>query len=1027
MKNKSLLKNFNDLSIIKKLYWIVGIMLAIIIIELGVFLFSMDTLSQIRIFTSADARWARAEKDAIYDLRKYAHTGNKQSYWDYRNHLKMPIASLKARFEFDKPKPDMDTIRAALIESGIHHNDIKLLITFFFRQNHVYSFDKAANFWKEKTNHITSLSNIGEQLHKEINSASPSEKRIQEIINQTDIVEDQLAKNADLLSDSLEEDARNTSDLIKKIIFGITLTVGFTGLLFLISLNRRIIKGLKELDKVVESVTQGNYNTLAKVFSQDEIGIIAIGINRMTEQLEKQISQIKQSEEAARQSEKQFRNLFENTSELIHSTLISDRKFLYVNPAWRKTLEYTEEETKNLYLKNVIDPEFMTNYPQFFEKISRGENIEHLEPVFISKSGKKIYMEGSIVCYVKNGVPISTLGIFRNITDKIKAEERQAILTAIIDYSSDAIISTTLNGTVTSWNKGAEHLFGYTNAEISGRSVFVISPPHRIDEDPPLLEKIKHGNLIEHYETERMKRDGSIIPVSISLSPINDASGKVIGISKIIHDITDRKIAQERVRQIVEFSPNAIALVNKEGKMILVNPKMEKMFGYSQNELLEQKVEMLLPEKFRQKHQELLKEYFDNPKVRMIGEAKEIYGLAKNGNEIPLEIGLNPISTPQGIQALATIVDITERKRSTEELKQTNDFLNAILENIPSVIFVKDAKDLKFIRVNEEVEKLFGYSKDEIIGKNDYELFPKHEADLFVANDKKLLETGKILKIEEEPAHTKFKGIRILETKIVLLNDTNGKPLYLLGISNDITDRKRISEELKLKSEELTRSNTELEQFAYVASHDLQEPLRMITSYLQLLENRYKDKLDKDANEFIAFAVDGSARMKILILSLLEYSRVNRVKPFEEIDVNLLLKDVLANLSNSIKESNAVIKIDDLPKIKGDHLLIGQLFQNLIENGIKFRKDKNPEIIISGKKENNEYLFSVKDNGIGIQKEYMNKIFVIFQRLNSKEKYPGTGIGLAICKKIVEKHGGKIWVESEMEKGSTFYFTIKQN
>ncbi len=244
-------------------------------------------------------------------------------------------------------------------------------------------------------------------------------------------------------------------------------------------------------------------------------------------------------------------------------------------------------------------------------------------------------------------------------------------------------------------------------------------------------------------------------------------------------------------------------------------------------------------------------------------------------------------------------------------------------------------------------------------------------------------------------------------------------------LQNGLNQKSKAEDELKQKSIELVRSNSELEQFAYIASHDLQEPLRMVTSYVQLLESRYKDKLDKDAKEFIAFAVEGTERMRNLIHSLLEYSRVNNVKPFERIHLNLLLGNVLKDLSSQIKENNAVFKIDILPDIDGDPVLIAQLFQNLISNAVKFRNTKSPEIEISGKKENNEYLFSVKDNGIGIPKEYTEKIFLIFNRLHSKDKYPGVGMGLAICKKIVELHGGKIWVESEVDKGSAFYFTIK--
>ncbi|MFL5753865.1 MAG: sensor histidine kinase, partial [Bacteroidia bacterium] len=211
----------------------------------------------------------------------------------------------------------------------------------------------------------------------------------------------------------------------------------------------------------------------------------------------------------------------------------------------------------------------------------------------------------------------------------------------------------------------------------------------------------------------------------------------------------------------------------------------------------------------------------------------------------------------------------------------------------------------------------------------------------------------------------------------------------------------------------------------YVASHDLQEPLRMINSYVQLLATRYKDKLDQDANDFINFAVDGSNRMRNLINSLLEYSRVNREKPFEWLETDVILDGVLNDLSSQVKETGAIIIRSKLPKIFGDKVLIGLLFQNLIANALKFRSEQKPEIIIKGEQKGEDYEFSVKDNGIGIPKEYAEKIFIIFQRLHSKEKYPGTGIGLAICKKIVERHGGHIRMESAPGEGTTFYFTIR--
>jgi signal transduction histidine kinase len=256
------------------------------------------------------------------------------------------------------------------------------------------------------------------------------------------------------------------------------------------------------------------------------------------------------------------------------------------------------------------------------------------------------------------------------------------------------------------------------------------------------------------------------------------------------------------------------------------------------------------------------------------------------------------------------------------------------------------------------------------------------------------------------------------------------------SLEQRIAERERAQAELKALNEalehrvadrtaELKRSNEDLEQFAYVASHDLQEPLRMVASFTQLLARRYEDKLDKDAKEFIHFAVDGATRMQTLINDLLAYSRVGtRGKPFEPIDLNHLLSRVLVNLKVAIDESHAVVTHDPLPIVTGDATQLTQLLQNLIGNAIKFRADKSPQIHFGVSRRGGDWHFSIRDNGIGIEQKYFDRIFVIFQRLHSRQDYPGTGIGLALCKKIVERHGGRIWVESTEGKGTTFYFQL---
>jgi signal transduction histidine kinase len=244
-------------------------------------------------------------------------------------------------------------------------------------------------------------------------------------------------------------------------------------------------------------------------------------------------------------------------------------------------------------------------------------------------------------------------------------------------------------------------------------------------------------------------------------------------------------------------------------------------------------------------------------------------------------------------------------------------------------------------------------------------------------------------------------------------------------LQQEIAVRRQTEEVLAQRTDELSRSNAELEQLAYVASHDLQEPLRMITSYLQLLEQRYKNKIDPDANEFIEFAVDGAKRMQRLIDDLLTYSRLgSRAKPFHSVNSAQVVKDAMRSVQMAIEESGAVIECGTLPVIVGDGAQLAQLFQNLIANAIKFRRGQPPHIRIDAQADGKAWRFSVQDNGIGIAPEYFDRIFVMFQRLHTRGAYPGTGIGLALCKRIVEHHGGRIWVESEPGKGSTFKFTL---
>jgi light-regulated signal transduction histidine kinase (bacteriophytochrome) len=255
---------------------------------------------------------------------------------------------------------------------------------------------------------------------------------------------------------------------------------------------------------------------------------------------------------------------------------------------------------------------------------------------------------------------------------------------------------------------------------------------------------------------------------------------------------------------------------------------------------------------------------------------------------------------------------------------------------------------------------------------------------------------------------------------------TSATEELVISTIRDVTDRKQAEEQLKAAADDLARSNSELEQFAYVASHDLQEPLRMVASYTQLLSRRYKGKLDQDADEFISFAVDGARRMQELINDLLAYSRVGtRALQPERVDAKHVVDEVVRDLAPAIADNGARVSRDELPSLQADPTQLRQLFQNLIANGIKFRRPTEPpRVHVSAKRDGRSWVFGVRDNGIGIEPQYVERIFVLFQRLHTRDEYPGTGIGLAICKKIVERHGGEMWVESEPGHGTTFWFSL---
>jgi len=416
------------------------------------------------------------------------------------------------------------------------------------------------------------------------------------------------------------------------------------------------------------------------------------------------------------------------------------------------------------------------------------------------------------------------------------------------------------------------------------------------------------------------------------------------------------------------------------------------------------------------------------------------YTSVTSGKIVPIRVIWKPLRLENSdiSGGVAIVEDIAERKLAEEEIKNKHQKLMNIIEFLPDATFVIDEEG-KIVAWNRAIEDMTGLSKKGVIGKDSYFYsMPFYGrpvlalVELIDLDDKNIKERYEYVERNGEtlfaevfaPSLYNGKGAYIW-IKATPLFDSEGNIIGGIQSIRDISQRKSMEKELFIRTQELERSNSELEQFAYVASHDLQEPLRMVASFVQLLARRYKGKLDSDADEFINYAVDGARRMQMLINDILDYSRVGtRGKEFKPTDCEDILDKVLTSLRQAIEESGAVITHDTLPVIKADYSQINMLFQNLINNAIKFCGDKSPKIHIGVKQKEKEWQFNVSDNGIGIAPEFFERIFIIFQRLHTRDEYPGTGIGLAICKKIVERHGGRIWLESKPEKGSTFHFTI---
>ena len=373
-------------------------------------------------------------------------------------------------------------------------------------------------------------------------------------------------------------------------------------------------------------------------------------------------------------------------------------------------------------------------------------------------------------------------------------------------------------------------------------------------------------------------------------------------------------------------------------------------------------------------------------------------------------------------------------EQRSAELLSANRFLDSIIENSPNAVIMKDAVDLRFVRINRAGEELLGYSREELLGKSDHDFFPKENADAFTAKDREVLAHGKVETILEEPIHTRDKGLRVLHTKKVAVLDEHGRPSYVLGISEDVTEQREMEREvrrlniaLEERAAHLEASNKELESFSYSVSHDLRSPLSVIDGYTSLLDKMYADRLNEKSAKYFSLIHKNIKRMGLLIDNLLDFSKLARQTVAKsEVDLNQLVRKVIDETLQHQPNGNASkIEVGTLPAAMADPDLLHQVWENLISNALKYSK-KTPHAVIeiNGRTEGAENVYWVRDNGVGFSMDHYNQLFEAFQRLHQADDFSGTGVGLAIVHRIVTRHGGRVWAQGKVNEGAEFSFSL---
>jgi len=773
------------------------------------------------------------------------------------------------------------------------------------------------------------------------------------------------------------------------------------------------------------------------------------------------IQSLKNLDDKLKESEALFKNAFHYSA--VGMTIADiDGQLLQVNESICQMIGYTKNELLHQNLNQfIVKDDIEKDTALFKELLNNSRKSYTVEKRFLNKENKIIWTLLSVSIITNNSNDsVQIVSQIENITAIKEAEialvaEKKLLRTIIDNLPINVYVKDVLSRKMLANKAEVEYMGAKDESEILGKSDVELFPSDSakisLKEDQLVL---KHGEAIIDKETYNFKIDGGDSWFLTSKIPLKNDENQIIGLLGISHNISERKAIEHKLEvalnnlQNILDATHQVSIIGTDvyGTITIFNKGAERLLGYSANEVIHKNSPIIFHklEEVEKRSEELSVEF--NRSIQGFDvfvtfanqnefDSREWTYTRKDGSTFPVQLIITPMKDLDGTVTgyLGVAVDITNLKKSQIALKQSELQFRALFELSPVGIALNDYTTGNFLDANHSLLSTTGYTKEQIKEKNFWNIMPIKHKKLKVDILKSLRENGLYGPFESEYIKENNKSYPVLITG-VQITDANGR-ILLWSVIQDISEIKQKETQLNTLNKEIEKRNTalqitnkELEQFAYVASHDLQEPLRMISGFLTKLEKKYRDQLDENALQYIFFAVDGAARMRNLITDLLAYSRAGKVEYQTEI-VNIaeILTNVVSLLRTTIEEKKADISWTNMPTLRVAQTPIQQLFLNLISNGIKYQKEKNvPKIIIEAKELEKHWQFAVADNGIGIEPEYFEKIFTIFQRLHNKEKFAGTGIGLAICKKIVAYHQGEIWLESIPYVGTTFFFTLSK-